>query len=1020
MTTEAIQTLDQLNQPIEENSTLHSLANRKRLLPTDDHINRLTPDNTFRHELRVSRNALILKITERETELTNELKGEIQTAIQVLADTPQDGLPDFVSNYQYLEGACLGDLKKIDLYPLREQLKTKLEILTETTPTMSLFFYDYFKDQTKELEADLHRSGGNAELLQGLASRFTKLKQDITNNQNKIEGYHRDWCLRGFNKLASSMVIVISTSVNFSQFPELQSFNAETASPGIEAAERQQELAVVTPFYDKIKAIDEGATATLIAELRQSEKEYLLCWSTLDEYQSGIEAAALDKARFGLSDNPALSQLLKELKITVLQLGVPLVLKKLQQKIFEGIDNAQNLTELFEACGNLPQTKNPKFKQVIDLYSADKKSQYLNALKQGLIGITEKIDRQEDLVNAWQGYLKLLPGLTIAASLAENKDSDAIGVTRLRTAIVKAFRDLIKKDKTLFGPQSNGLYLDDAYWLSLQKEIEACDADELSVIAAQLLETKPEIQQAAVEGELKYKLIQDFNETVAAVVLQLWKLNVTIDECEESLKKFHADSSPQASLSIELAERHQEMVVLTPFIEPLKDLLKTVKDAGEDTRMLDMLLKTFQKRDYQHCLLTGAEYRNELIRDIKDVTDELKEPEEAKAAWDKIAADLVPKVYLLGLDATIITAYNARLEALKQADSLEVMALAVHVIPQELDVKRKADWVLALKCSSKPQWTKLRSKLEKELTAILAETNDTDMPSPEHFQRYLDIRSELNAEDEPVDLLFRQRDVVARFKKAVTKEPTADAAPPSPAMQAFKMDAFAEGFELGRLDNLVKYNLDEEDLALHAREFAEAKAKFATAKLSGDEALSAIKALNKVANSFLEVVAKRPMTGAEEEDLAVFYDKDSYPGIEIKERCNELATLDVWLETIKTKKASLEKDGHQEAAIAAQKLLTMTNTYSRGYVQGLSSPDDFKAQMDDALSSAHHHLDKHRGWKQLLINLALAIFTFGVGYLAVALYQGRFFPALHVATKSEQMLDDFEVAVKGMGAAAGA
>ncbi|KTD52487.1 aminotransferase class V-fold PLP-dependent enzyme [Legionella quateirensis] len=70
----------------------------------------------------------------------------------------------------------------------------------------------------------------------------------------------------------------------------------------------------------------------------------------------------------------------------------------------------------------------------------------------------------------------------------------------------------------------------------------------------------------------------------------------------------------------------------------------------------------------------------------------------------------------------------------------------------------------------------------------------------------------------------------------------------------------------------------------------------------------------------------------------------------------------------------------------------------------------FKTTCDQLLKKAHIELDKHRGWSELLINLAIGLSTIGIGLLVkgainLANNQSFFFVC---KTKSSKMLDDLE------------
>ncbi|KTD57219.1 hypothetical protein [Legionella shakespearei] len=75
---------------------------------------------------------------------------------------------------------------------------------------------------------------------------------------------------------------------------------------------------------------------------------------------------------------------------------------------------------------------------------------------------------------------------------------------------------------------------------------------------------------------------------------------------------------------------------------------------------------------------------------------------------------------------------------------------------------------------------------------------------------------------------------------------------------------------------------------------------------------------------------------------------------------------------------------------------------------------EFKTSCDGYLKTAHKTLDKHRGWSEFLVNLAIGIFTAGLGLLikgGINLANNHSFFHVH-KTASAKLLDDIEESVK--------
>ena len=104
------------------------------------------------------------------------------------------------------------------------------------------------------------------------------------------------------------------------------------------------------------------------------------------------------------------------------------------------------------------------------------------------------------------------------------------------------------------------------------------------------------------------------------------------------------------------------------------------------------------------------------------------------------------------------------------------------------------------------------------------------------------------------------------------------------------------------------------------------------------------------------------------------------PAIDSTAKASFLAQL----ELIQQKADELRKNGHILAAETAQTLHDTIRTSSTNYFSGNLSGADFKQTCAQALNQAQPILEKHRGWKQILGNIALAIVGLGVGYLIAA------------------------------------
>lgn len=112
----------------------------------------------------------------------------------------------------------------------------------------------------------------------------------------------------------------------------------------------------------------------------------------------------------------------------------------------------------------------------------------------------------------------------------------------------------------------------------------------------------------------------------------------------------------------------------------------------------------------------------------------------------------------------------------------------------------------------------------------------------------------------------------------------------------------------------------------------------------------------------------------------------------------QLLVLKDKVEEFKSRKCS---EAYHAANILHETLAGLKNQYDEQTI----NYTDFKIQATWAINTARIDLEKHRGWKELLTNLALCILGFGIGYLAASAYRGGFFK---VNTDSTNKLNDLQ------------
>ena len=116
------------------------------------------------------------------------------------------------------------------------------------------------------------------------------------------------------------------------------------------------------------------------------------------------------------------------------------------------------------------------------------------------------------------------------------------------------------------------------------------------------------------------------------------------------------------------------------------------------------------------------------------------------------------------------------------------------------------------------------------------------------------------------------------------------------------------------------------------------------------------------------------------------------------------------LDIIQAKALRLKKNGHSTAGKKAQDLHDTIKKATDLYFAGNLTPHDCRVQCDDAIKAARPELETHRGWKEVLGNLALIILGV-VGFVVkecINMAQNK--PFLFFSkTESAKMVDAIEI-----------
>ena len=121
------------------------------------------------------------------------------------------------------------------------------------------------------------------------------------------------------------------------------------------------------------------------------------------------------------------------------------------------------------------------------------------------------------------------------------------------------------------------------------------------------------------------------------------------------------------------------------------------------------------------------------------------------------------------------------------------------------------------------------------------------------------------------------------------------------------------------------------------------------------------------------------------------------------------------LDEIKTKEQDLRSRGHITAADFALNLYTTLKSKHSEFIEEKIDIQSFKNSCTDAINTARPELENHRGWKQVLGNLALAVVGLGVLYVVAGLIHkaatGNF---LFFKTDSANKLDKLDQTIESI------
>lgn len=673
------------------------------------------------------------------------------------------------------------------------------------------------------------------------------------------------------------------------------------------------------------------------------------------------------------------------LKLALYSLGVPPSFKKRVNDKVALINKASNLQEVNDVIYYHSLQSNYMLQECVSSFHSLKRKELNNSFKQQLTAL-DKLTSQEP-VN-WQAaitqYVKFVPNLAFSYS-----DED---IPDLYKSILEKFTNwLLTKPAEAAVDPSLGLYVDPFFWEHLDKKMATATKQELDRLIDIVLPLKEKVSQ--LSSSVKIRPTDAYNCCLESLRNALLANNTFQNDarvkclwpCEEPGQPYNW------YYGIDLAERRPAGM---PALHAKLQAIADSTPANERTAAATALQYVLTNAGHSY-----ARARSELHDYINSVSESIDEHSPAladTAEGQQLLNELKLEVYSVGLTDTLKQALKTILETTDKASSMKALSEIYYQIPAEVDGEKLSEWRMRIDELSRAKNRALRSDLETTLAALQQKMSLPNTDWVSLAKTYLDLYPELhlaNVSTHEVEKLFGSGLV---GKKSLLDTET---------LSRLQIVCFGVPGVAGNLEEKIKKAHTDEELNEVAYELLSSKKAMQEQiddELVEEHKPACIKYMNGLMQLMADKISKRPKAAPEFEDLAIF------------DRFKVLLSLNPWIAALSEKKAELSKDGHDQAATKAQELLTVIENAMEAYTSGQIELDVYKKQVQGAITTAHDELDKHRGWKQFLVNLALAVFTLGIGYLIAAAYQGCLFPAVHVATESEQKLDELEAGVSAL------
>jgi len=763
--------------------------------------------------------------------------------------------------------------------------------------------------------------------------------------------------------------------------------------------QRKQDLQVLIPLYESLRAQAESLPelGTLLTHLSQLDEKYISEEFGYEDYQDRVNSAI--KA-VGIGD--AHSQLtLHKFKLAIEILYYSAEDKQSILATVDAVQTSQDLVVVFKKRVLLAKLiQSDAIDLAIGLCQA-KLDQLFSELKDKFGVIAQQVDKAnpaaiDNFLDLWSETSALLP-----IAIGEG------GIAIFTYDLVKKIWGRLNAHPIERAAINKKFYLTDLYWTCWNNELRVANPlSSLEALVGQLLLINQEIIHAPLSLEDKVLAARFANQVINKIAALI--KDKVLDANHPSLALFAPQAFTQQFPGIELPERIQALEALTSPCKKLEELSKTMFNGDEQamTQVLTHLLQA--KTDYVRGEAIGRLQAWVKLCYDRFVTYPQLLPVLDELFFEVCVLDYKPedKQQFALITQAINEAQSPR--ALLQVCSDSIDAWQERVAP--LSQKRfketpdhRAKWKETIDALGERKLKKLNLDIKAKFEQLSQDLNATDANLELCAEKYLKLRPEMEVCDDIG--LGPQAHFVQTLRTKLVDYPGER----GEALKTFGLDTFYEDNNLASIIVGLQFgpkDISDEDLNAYAKSMFDLKKRIETANFSDEEKIHNIRYLNTIADLIIKKTVGKSLLDEEYSELNLFFTQD-YPGIEIGSRVTQMVYFDSWHKALEDKWLDLVARDEQDAALAANTLITTMQDLKKQHIRGFIALQGYKDKVEAAIAIAHDELDKHRGWKQVLINLSFAVVTLGLGYLALALYRNTMFPIV-VDTASKELLDELK------------